>query len=121
VIKIVYCMHRRPELSHSDFLVHWRQIHAPIVLANKSVLRLARYVQTSPLDHAISARVTRPGAMQAPFDGVAELVWTCQEDFLAAFESPAALAVQRELALDERLFVDTARSPRWICEEARLV
>ena len=121
MIKIIYCMRRKADLTAEAFQTHWREMHAPIVLRHQQVLRLDRYVQTAPLGHPFNARVERPGVMVAPYDGVAELVWATQEDFRHSFESDAARAAQRELALDEAQFVDIGASARWICDERRLI
>ncbi|MEO9228454.1 MAG: EthD domain-containing protein [Devosia sp.] len=117
MIKIVYCMRRKVGLSPQEFLSHWEQVHAPIVLANLDVLHLARYVRTQPVAHAFSQRVERRGLMQSPYDGIAELAWRTEEDMRAGFESPEALAVQRLLARDESLFVDHVGSCRWVASE----
>jgi len=121
MIKVVYCMRRKAGLSHEQFLAHWADVHVPIVMANLDVLRLSRYVRTMPLAHPFSARVERAGVMQAPYDGIAELTWASEEDMRLAFESPQALAVQRMLAQDEKLFVDAAGSCRWVSQEVRHV
>lgn len=121
MIKVVYCMSRKAAITHEEFLAHWGQVHVPIVLANLEVLRLASYVRTVPLQHVFSQRVERRGTMQPPYDGIAELSWASEEDMRLAFESEPALVVQRALALDEALFVDHARSSRWVAGEIRHV
>jgi uncharacterized protein (TIGR02118 family) len=114
MIEVVYCMRRKPGLSHEAFVAHWESVHAPIVMANLDALRLARYERMVPLQHAFSERVERRRVMQPPFDGVARLVWATEEDMRHAFESDEALAVQRLLARDEASFVDPASSCRWV-------
>lgn len=117
MIKVVYCMRRRAGLSAAQFQSYWKEVHAPLLLENWPVLKLAAYVQTIPAAHAYSARVERPGAMAAPFDGIAELCWADESDMRHAFESPEAVALQRLLAVDEANFIDHARSARWIATE----
>lgn len=121
MIKVVYCMRRKAGLSHEQFLAHWTQVHVPIVMANLDVLRLSRYVRTLAQTHPFSARVERPGVMQPPYDGIAELAWASEEDMHLAFESPQAVAVQRLLAKDETHFVDAAGSCRFVSQEIRHV
>lgn len=121
MIKVIYCIRRKAGMSREGFLEHWMKVHAPIVMRNREVLRLARYVQTLPISHRFGARVERPGVMLAPYDGVAELAWASLEDFHHAFESEAARMVQRELAEDEANFIDAAGSARWICDEVRQI
>ena len=121
MIKIIYCMRRKADLTAEAFQQHWRDVHAPIVLRHQHTLHLARYVQTAAIRHPYDARVERRGVMVPPYDGIAELVWATQEDFRQAFESEQARIAQRELGLDEALFIDIAASARWICDERRLI
>jgi hypothetical protein len=114
MIEVVYCMRRKAGLSHEAFLDHWGHVHAPIVMANLGVLRLAGYERNVPLQHPFSERVERRRVMLPPFDGVARLMWATEQDMQHAFESEEALAVQRLLAQDEVLFVEPAASCRWV-------
>lgn len=115
--KIIYCMRRKPAMTHAQFVEYWRQVHAPIVLEHRSTLRVARYVQTVPVEHEFSARVERRGLLDEPYDGVAELYWASERDLRHAFENEDAKRVQLQLARDERRFVDHSRSTRWISRE----
>lgn len=119
MIKVVYCMRRKVGISRQEFLAHWAEVHVPIVLANLEVLRLMRYVRTTPRDHPYSRRVERPDVMQPPYDGIAELTWASLEDIRLAFESEEARTVQRLLAQDEAHFIDHANSCRWVADEVR--
>lgn len=117
MIKVVYCMRRRPELSEAAFQRYWKEVHAPLMLQRAAELKLAAYVQTSPAHSAFSARVERGGVLDRPFDGVAELYWASEDDMRHAFEDARALEVQRLLAADERNFIDHSRSARWVATE----
>jgi len=117
LIKVVYCIRRRADLTEAAFQRYWKEVHAPLVLQRAADLRLAAYVQTSPTHHAFSQRVERKGVLAQPYDGVAELYWASEDDMRHAFESAEALQVQRLLADDECNFIDHARSARWIATE----
>ncbi|MBK6350512.1 MAG: EthD domain-containing protein [Betaproteobacteria bacterium] len=117
MIKVVYCIRRRADLSAQEFQRYWKDVHAPMLLENSAALRLAAYVQTSPLASPYSARVERAGVLDTPFDGIAELYWANEHDLRTAFESAEALDVQRRLAEDEANFIDPARSARWVATE----
>lgn len=116
-IKVVYCIRRRPGLSSGEFQRYWKEVHAPMMLRRARALRLAGYVQTSPIENAYSSRVERPGVLDAPFDGIAELYWANEQDMRHGFDSAEGLTLQRELARDEANFIDHARSARWIATE----
>lgn len=117
MIKVVYCIRRRAGLSAHEFQRYWKEVHAPMMLQRAEALRLAGYVQTSPLENSYSSRVERPGVLDAPFDGIAELYWASEQDMRHGFESAEAVALQRDLARDETNFIDHARSARWIATE----
>ena len=117
MIKIVYCIRRKPSLSHEEFLAYWKNVHAPMVVEHQATLRIARYVQTEPVDHPLSARVERRQSLQEPYDGVAELFWATEEDLRHALQDDEAKRVQRILAADENHFIDHSRSARWIAAE----
>lgn len=121
MIEVVYCMRRKPGLGREEFLAHWADVHAPIVMSNLSLLRLHGYERTVPVPHAYGPRVERAGRMLPPFDGIAKLTWASEADMRFAFESDEALAVQRRLAQDESNFVDTAASCRWVSHTVRHV
>jgi len=117
MIKVVYCIRRRADLSAQDFQTYWKEVHAPMLLERSAALRLAAYVQTSHVNSPYSARVERAGVLEAPFDGIAELYWANEHDMQHGFEDAEALCLQRRLAEDEANFVDHTRSARWIATE----
>jgi hypothetical protein len=119
MINVVYCMRRRAGLTLQEFLDHWGRVHAPIVLQNLAVLRLAGYQRIEPRTLGMSPQIERRNVSQAPYDGIAVLTWADEEALRMSLEDPAALEVQRELARDEKLFVDATLSCRWVAEAIR--
>ncbi len=91
MIKTVTLLTRRPDLTTEQFHRHWKDVHAPLVLAMPKV---RRYVQARPLEV--------PGR-QAPCDGVAEVWYDSVEDFLATAES----VEYARLLADEQNFMGT--------------
>jgi len=117
MIKIIYCIMRKPSLSYMEFLSYWQDVHGQMVVDNQENLRLSRYLQTSHVTHPFAKRVEHRKALQEPYDGVAELYWDNEEDFRYAFESDVGIQVQKMLAADEFNFIDHSRSCRWIAHE----
>ncbi len=89
MIKTVTLLTRRSDLTSEQFHLHWRNVHAPLVLA---MPRVRRYVQCRPLDV--------PGR-EAPCDGVAEVWYDSVEDFLATADSDE----YAKLLADEKNFM----------------
>lgn len=121
MIKLTFCLVRRPEFSRAEFQQYWRETHAPLVASVRQALRIRRYVQTHslPQDASEGLRAIRGGP--AGYDGVAQLWWESLEDMAGLAEDPAAIEAGRLLLEDERRFIDLSRSPLWWGEEHEIV
>lgn len=121
MIKLVFALRRRPELSLEDFQTYWRETHAPLVAERADVLKIRRYVQVHTKDLAglHAAFQQRNGGAPEPFDGVAEL-WFDSLDVLGG-DDPAVRQAQAELLADEANFIDLPNSPMWMSEEFEVV
>ncbi len=123
MVKLVFCLSRRPELTREAFQTYWREQHAPLVRSHAEALGLVRYVQTHSLPaedpHQALLATGRGGPMG--FDGVAELWWASLETLDAALATEAGRRAGAELLEDERRFIDLERSPIWLAEEHEIV
>jgi len=115
MLKLTMMVKRQPHLTREEFDRHWRDVHGPLVSSHRDVLRIKRYVQTTPLDKPEIQEAIRAGrgALKADFDGCAELWWDSFEDHIAARSTAEGLAALRELMIDERKFVDLSHSQLW--------
>src|SRR3977135_2146896 len=86
MIKLVFCLHRLPQLSRAEFQAYWRDNHAALVKSHAQTLRIQRYVQLHSLPEDEPANEALRTARGAPegYDGIAELWWTSVEDLLSA-------------------------------------
>ena len=93
MIKLVSLLTRRPELTHEQFVRHWRDIHGPRALAVPGV---RRYVQS----HIRSTR-TRADIPETALeiDGIAELWYDDEAALAASAASPEARALYADGAL----------------------
>ncbi|HZZ36887.1 MAG TPA: EthD domain-containing protein [Caulobacteraceae bacterium] len=116
MIKLTFCLVRRPELTREAFQKYWFEHHVPLVASVRDVLRIRRYVQmhSLPADASANLRVAREGP--EGFDGVAQLWWDSFED-MTANTDPKAAEAGRLLLEDERKFIDLPKSPLWWGEE----
>jgi uncharacterized protein (TIGR02118 family) len=118
VIKLVFCLRRRAELSRDDFQRYWRETHAPLVRERGAALGIRRYVQAHTLPAGTSAALaTSRAAEEEEYDGVAELWWDSLEALAAAVATSEGQRAGAELLEDERRFIDLARSPIFLAEE----
>jgi uncharacterized protein (TIGR02118 family) len=93
MIKSISLLTRKPKLTHTQFLKHWVEIHAPLAHA---VPGLRRYVQS----HIVEER-RRPDVppLDVECDGIAELWYDDRESMAAALATPAAKALYADGAL----------------------
>ncbi len=103
MLKLIYCITKKPGLTDDEFFHYWKNIHGPI---GARIPRLRRLVQ--------SHRRTLPGDAQRPdYDGMAELWFDDVEDLLAARQSPEWKASTG----DEANFIDHTKVAYFVSEE----
>jgi len=121
MVKLVFCIHRQPHLTHEEFLRYWLDEHGRLALALVDDLRVRRYVQLHTIDTPLNALFGAPRQAPEPFDGIVEL-WF---DSLEAVEEMIATSEGRRagklLLDDERTFIDLERSQIFFGEEHQLV
>lgn len=120
MIKITYCLTRKPDLSRAEFQDYWFNRHAPLVASHRETLRIQRYVQLHTGEYAMTdaIRASRAGSLDAApaiYDGVAQLWWANIEDL--TLDTPETRAAGQALLEDEAKFIDFAMSPLWFGEE----
>lgn len=103
MIKLVYCITKKPGLTDDDFFRYWKNVHGPI---GARIPQLRKLVQ--------SLRVIVPGDKYEPdYEGMAELWFDSVEALLAARQSEQ-WKVSSE---DEINFVDHSKVAYFISEE----
>jgi uncharacterized protein (TIGR02118 family) len=122
VIKLIFCLRRKPGMSLAEFQDYWLTKHGPLVRSHAETLRIKRYVQTHTLDDpAAQTAIARARGAPEGYDGVAELWWESREDMAAGVATPEGRAAALALLEDERKFIDHANSPLWLAEEHPIV
>jgi uncharacterized protein (TIGR02118 family) len=106
MIKLVYCITRRTDLSFDEFSRYWHDVHGPI---GRRIPGLRRLVQSHLVAHPAGMRA-------ADFDGMAEL-WF---DDLEALQRAMASAEWRASTLDEANFIDGARTALFLTQEREI-
>ncbi len=110
MVKLVALLRRRPDLTHDDFLRHWRERHVPLLLGLPDFTRhLRRYVHGVPAG-AFAADATG----MEPWDGAAEMWFESAEDMGRAFALPCYLDTIRA---DEARFLDLPRCAALVVRE----
>lgn len=107
MVKVMYCIARKPELSEMEFSRYWREVHGPI---GARIPGLRALVQ----NHALRIE----GDPRSPdFDGVAELWFDDLDALAAARRSPEWKASSG----DENHFIDPDRVAYLVAVEHTIV
>jgi hypothetical protein len=120
MIKITFCLTRKPNMTREAFQDYWLNQHAPLVKSHREALHIARYVQlhTDDIEMTNAVRIARSSSLDnapAIYDGVAQLWWNSLDDLMT--DTPEARAAGQALLEDEAKFIDFSKSPLWFGEE----
>jgi len=118
MIRLVFALRRKQDLSRTEFQQYWREQHAPLVASFATDLNILRYVQTHTLDDPMNhAAQQARGNMEPEYDGVAELWWSTEDELKTAIATQAGQAAGAALLEDEAKFIDLSQSPLWFAYE----
>jgi uncharacterized protein (TIGR02118 family) len=113
MLKLDILIVRNPNMTHDQFLAHWRDRHAPLFSSQPIVKKtVRRYVQ--------SRIVSTPpaGVFLAPFDGIAQIWFDDVAGFLEYLQSSNYNEVIRP---DEERFTDPPRVQLMFSEETPII
>ena len=85
MIKMVFLVHRRPDLSSDEFRKYWRETHSQIAA---KIPGLRKYIQ----HHAEPG----PDGSPPPYDGFAEMWYDDAESLERAMETPEGQAARAD-------------------------
>jgi len=102
MIKLVYCITKKPDMTDEAFFHYWEKVHGPIGARIPGVRRLVQ-----------SHRLKVPGDRLYDYDGVVELWFDDMEALLAARATPE-WQVSTE---DEANFIDHSKVAYFVSEE----
>jgi uncharacterized protein (TIGR02118 family) len=117
VIKLVYCIRRRADVSPEQFHRYWLEEHAPLVRSVAGAIGAARYVQSHAVTPEVNELLRASRGADEPYDGITEMWWESPGDIEAAMQSADGQEAQRRLLDDESTFIDFARSCVFMTEE----
>jgi uncharacterized protein (TIGR02118 family) len=121
VIKLVFCINRRPDVTAEEFHRYWLEEHAPLVRSVQDVLGIRRYVQSHTIDTPANAVLQASRQTSVPYDGVAELWWDSLEALGAGTATPEGQAAALRLLEDEARFIDFPTASIFLTEEHEII
>lgn len=116
MLKLVYGIDRRADVSEAAFYDHWRGPHASLVTRHAEAIGARRYVQSHTVPTTPSKRMEARG-MRPPLAGVATLWWDSLEALQSAQASPQGQAAFAEIAADEATFINASGSLGFLAKE----
>ena len=118
MIKLVYIVAKRADISEKDFHEYWLTKHGPLVRGFAKSMRAKKYVQSHTVfeDAGKQIRNTRP-KMKETYDGITEVWWDTIEDFSGGGAVQERAEAARTLLEDESKFIDFEHSSIFLTEE----
>jgi uncharacterized protein (TIGR02118 family) len=121
VIKLIFCLRRKPGMSSEAFRDYWANHHAPLVQKHASALGIQRYVQSYTLPSSGFSKIAQARGAPDGFDGVAELWFSDLNEMTSKGATEEGRAAGRALLEDEARFIELANSPLWLSEEKAFI
>jgi uncharacterized protein (TIGR02118 family) len=117
VIKLVYIVRKRDEITFKDFSAYWLEKHGPLVRSFAKVIHARKYVQSHTVAPEVGGAIAQSRGMPPGFDGITEVWWDSLDEVNAGFSTPEGREAGRVLTEDEARFIDLKRSYIFLTEE----
>jgi uncharacterized protein (TIGR02118 family) len=118
MIKLVYIVRKRADISEKDFHEYWLNKHGPLVRSFAKSMSAKKYVQSHTIHEEAGQQIrgTRP-KMKETYDGITEVWWDTLEDFSSGAAADERVVAARALLEDESKFIDFEHSSIFLTEE----
>jgi len=117
MIKLVYIVRKRDDVSDKEFHEYWLHKHGPLVTSVAKAIRARKYVQSHTILPEAAASLSQSRNMAEIFEGITEVWWDSVEDLTAGTSSLEGQDAGRLLLHDEAKFIDFKRSTIFFTEE----
>lgn len=119
MLKVNFCMRKRPDRTLNEFSNYWREQHGPFAMSGRTArLGMRRYVQNhrvvTPLSQDLADLV---GRSIAPFEGICQLWFDGEDAVLKTRASADGVTATKDLVEDERNFLDLPNCDIRFCQE----
>lgn len=117
MIKLVYVVRKRADVSADEFHDYWLHQHGPLVARVAKAIGAKKYIQSHTVLPEAGASVAQSRKMAAPYDGITEVWWDSAEEMQASSATKEGQEAGRLLLEDESKFIDFGRSTIFFTEE----
>jgi uncharacterized protein (TIGR02118 family) len=117
MVKLVYCLRKRADISSEELYRYWQNEHGPLVRKFAEAIQAKKYVQSHTIAPDLN-QIFRDGrGLAEPYDGITEVWWDDLESLKAGMESEVGREAHQALMEDEAKFVDFSRTRIFMTEE----
>ena len=120
MVKLVMCLCRNPKMSREQFQDYWLNSHGPFFQKFADTHKAKKYVQNHTIDTPLNNELRESRGMAQEYDGVAEIWFESEKEFVDAMSSPEGQKLGAALFEDEANFLDHAKSTAFFAEEHEL-
>jgi hypothetical protein len=117
MIKLVYVIRKRNDVSDKDFHEYWLKKHGPLVRSFADSMRAKKYVQSHTVFEDAGKQIRGTRKMTETYDVITEVWWETLEDFNSVGDPAKRAEAARALLEDEAKFIDFERSSIFLTEE----
>ena len=108
-------------MSREAFLKYWEHEHGPRVAGHLKAIGCKKYVQVRSIEGSLAKKIAESRGGQKPFDGVAELWFENQDQFIKHASTGSGMAAAKDLYKDEEKFIDMINSVIFLSEEQLVI
>jgi len=117
VIKLVYVIRKRADVSDKEFHDYWLHKHGPLVAKVAKAIHARKYVQSHTILPEAAATLSSSRKMAPVYEGITEVWWDNAEEMRAGSSTPEGQEAGRQLLQDEAKFIDFQHSTIFLTEE----
>lgn len=121
MIKLIFCVKRQSLMSRAEFQEYWLKHHGPLFQKFAETYRAVRYVQSHTIDSPLNENLKKSRGLSDEYDGIAEIWWQSEEDFIAAISSPEGQKLRAMFIEDEAKFINMSASSAFFTVEHVIV
>lgn len=117
MIKLVYCVTRRDDVSPEEFYRYWLEEHGPKVRGVAKALNAVKYIQSHTVLPERNEALRESRGLEPPYDGITEVWYPAPGEPREEISAEERQAAAQLLLDDESKFIDFSRSRVFMTEE----
>lgn len=117
MIKLVYCLRKRPDIPAAEFHRYWLEEHGPAVHSFANAIGGKKYIQSHTILPEMNQQFRASRDLAPAFDGITEVWYENAGAIVTAMQTAEGQAAHKALLEDERKFIDFEQSCVFMTEE----